>query len=240
MHLVYKAYRLCIRKGGVAIASSSAWVGRAVHLAKCLVIRSDEEPLPVEEVPQFEDSPHNAEEFALRGGVVLLCSRESSAPISDRMKQFARFLLEKGTPDLVDTCDNVDDELPVVLWQGKCRCAQEGVANVFECGYGHVRRWWWIWWDLGPSQGVQGLRSFGKVLDETSIDVAHAQEVFQLGIYRWKLGMLQSINVLVIAHLQKNGGCRESEAERTTQRRNEVGLAVQQGTIKPLAEIFRQ
>jgi len=60
-----------------------------------LVIRSDEEPLPVEEMPRLEDSPHDAEAFALRGGVVLLCSSESSAPISDRMKQFARFLLEE-------------------------------------------------------------------------------------------------------------------------------------------------
>jgi len=44
--------------------------------------------------------------------------------MSDRMKQFARFLLEGGTPDLVGTCFNVDDELPVRLWQGKYRWAQ--------------------------------------------------------------------------------------------------------------------
>jgi len=89
-----------------------------------LVIRSDEEPLSVEEVPEFEDSPHDAEEFSLRGGVVLLCSRESSAPISVRMKQFARFLLEEGTTNLVGACVNVDDELPIGLWQGKYRWAQ--------------------------------------------------------------------------------------------------------------------
>jgi len=88
------------------------------------VIRSDEEPLPVEELPQPEDSPHDAEAFALRAGVVFLCSSESSAPISDRMKQFARFLLEEGTPDLVGTCFNIDDELPIGLWQGKYRWAQ--------------------------------------------------------------------------------------------------------------------
>jgi len=40
------------------------------------------------------------------------------------MKQFARFLLEEGPPDLVDTCVNVYDELPVGLWQGKYRWAQ--------------------------------------------------------------------------------------------------------------------
>jgi len=81
----------------------------------CLVIRSDEEPVPVEEVPSLEDSPHDAEAFALHGGVVLVCSSESSAPISDRMKQFARFLLEEGTTDLVGACVDVDDELPIGL-----------------------------------------------------------------------------------------------------------------------------
>jgi len=91
------------------------------------VIRSDEEPLPIEEMPQLEDSPHDAEAFALRCGVVLLCSRESSAPISDRMKQFARFLLEEGTPNLVGTCVNVNDDLPIGLWQGKYRWAQQCV-----------------------------------------------------------------------------------------------------------------
>ena len=85
------------------------------------MIRSDEEPLPIQEEPQFEDSPHAAEVFALRGGVVLLCSSESSASISYRMKQLARFLLEEGTPDLVGICVNVDEELPVGLWQGKYR-----------------------------------------------------------------------------------------------------------------------
>jgi len=88
------------------------------------VIRSDEEPLPIEESPQLEDRPHDAEAFALRGGVVLLCSRESSAPISDRMKQFARFLLEEGTTNLVRACVNVNDELSIGLWQGKYRWAQ--------------------------------------------------------------------------------------------------------------------
>ena len=85
------------------------------------MIRSDEEPLSGEEVPQLEDSPHNAEAFSLRGGGVLLCSSESSASISDRMKQLARFLQEEGTPDLVGICVNVDEELPVGLWQGKYR-----------------------------------------------------------------------------------------------------------------------
>jgi len=88
------------------------------------VIRSDEEPLSVEEVPQLEDSPHDAEAFSIRGGVVLLCSSESSAPISDRMKQLARFLLEEGTTNLVGACVNVDDELPIGFWQGKYRWAQ--------------------------------------------------------------------------------------------------------------------
>jgi len=106
------------------------------------VIRSDQELLPVEEVPQPEDSPHDAEAFALRGGVVLLCSSEYSALISDRMKQVARFLLEECTTDLVSTCVNVDDELPVGLWQGKYRWAQQCVAKVFERGDGHVR---WRW-----------------------------------------------------------------------------------------------
>jgi len=88
------------------------------------VIRSDEEPLPIEEVPQLEDSPHDAEAFSLRGGVVLLCSSESSAPISDRMKQLARFLLEEGATNLVGACVNVNDELPIGLRQGKYRWAQ--------------------------------------------------------------------------------------------------------------------
>ena len=88
------------------------------------MIRSDEQPLPVEEVPQLEDSRHDAEAFALRGGAVLVCSSESLAPISDRLKQFARFLLEECTTDLVNACVGVDDELPVGLWQGKDRWAQ--------------------------------------------------------------------------------------------------------------------
>jgi len=114
------------------------------------------------------------------------------------MKQFARLLLEEGTTNLVGACVNVNDELPIGLWQGKYRWAQQCVAKVFECSDGHVRRWWKIRWDLGPSQGVQGLRSFGKVLDETSIDVAHARDAFELGLCSWELGMLQSIHVLVV------------------------------------------
>jgi len=89
-----------------------------------VVIRSDEEPLSVEEVPQLEESPHDAEAFSLRGGVVSLCSSEFSAPISDRMKQFARFLLEEGTTNLVGACVNVDDELPIGFWQGEYRGAR--------------------------------------------------------------------------------------------------------------------
>jgi len=88
------------------------------------VIRSDEEPLPIEEVPQLEDSPHDAEAFSLRGGVGFLCSSESSAPISDRMKQLARFLLEEGATNLVGACVIVNDELPIGLRQGKYRWAQ--------------------------------------------------------------------------------------------------------------------
>jgi len=79
------------------------------------VIRSDEELLPIEEVPQLEDSPHDAEAFALRCRVVLLCSSESSASISDRMQQFARFLLEEGTTNLVGAYVNVNEELPIGL-----------------------------------------------------------------------------------------------------------------------------
>jgi len=78
----------------------------------------------MEEVPQLEDSPHDAEAFALRGGAVLLCSSKSSDPISDKMKQVARFLLEECTTDLVGACIDVDDELPIGLWQGKYRWAQ--------------------------------------------------------------------------------------------------------------------
>jgi len=96
----------------------------------------------IEEVPQLEDSPHDTEEFALRCGVVLLCSIESSAPVSDRMKQFARFLVEEGTTNLVGACVNVNDELPIGLWQGKYRWAHQCVSKNFECGDGHVR-WWW-------------------------------------------------------------------------------------------------
>jgi len=95
------------------------------------VIRSDEEPLFIEEMPQLEDSPHDADAFALRCGVVLLCSSESPAPISDRMKKFARFLLEECTTNLVGACVNVDDKLPIGLWQGKYRWAQQCVAKVF-------------------------------------------------------------------------------------------------------------
>jgi len=83
------------------------------------VIRSDEEPLPIEEVPQLEDSPHDADAFALRRGVVFLCSSEASAPISDRMKKFARLLLEEGTTNLVGACVHVNDELPIGLQRGK-------------------------------------------------------------------------------------------------------------------------
>ena len=75
---------------------ASAQDSRTVDPSKSLVIRSDEEPLPIEEVPQLEDSPHDAEAFSLRGGVVLLSSSESSAPIPDRVKQFARFPLGGG------------------------------------------------------------------------------------------------------------------------------------------------
>jgi len=77
--------------------------------------------LPVDQVPKLEDSPHDAEAFAFCGGVVFLCSSESSAPISDRMKQFARLLLEEGTTNLFGACVNVNDELPVGLWQRKYR-----------------------------------------------------------------------------------------------------------------------
>jgi len=80
------------------------------------MIRSDKEAFSIEKVPQLENSSNNADAFALRGGVLWLCSSESSAPISDRMKQFARFLLEEGTTNLVGACVNVDDELPVSLW----------------------------------------------------------------------------------------------------------------------------
>jgi len=163
---------------------ASALVSRAVDPAKCLVIHSDEEPLPIKKVPQLEYSPHDAEAFALRCRAVLFCSRESSAPISDRMKQFARFLLEEYTTNLVGACVNVEDEFSIGLWQGKYRWAQLCVAKVLKCGDGHVRRRWNIRWDLGPIQGVQELRSFGEVFDETSIDVAHAKEAFQLGLCR--------------------------------------------------------
>jgi len=88
------------------------------------VISSDEEPLPIEEVPQLGDSAHDAEALALRGGVVLLCSSESSAPISERMKQFARFLMEKCTTNFVCACVSVNEELPIGLWQGEYRRAQ--------------------------------------------------------------------------------------------------------------------
>jgi len=71
----------------------------------------------MEEMPQLEDSPHDAEAFALCCGVVLLCSSESSAAISERMKQFARFLLEEGTLNLVGACVHVNDELPIGFWQ---------------------------------------------------------------------------------------------------------------------------
>jgi len=90
-----------------------------------LVIRSDEERFPIEEMPQLEDNPHDAKAFALRCGVTLLCSSESSAPISDRMEQLARFLLEECTADSVGACVNVDDKLPIGLWQGKYRWALE-------------------------------------------------------------------------------------------------------------------
>jgi len=89
-----------------------------------LVLRSDEETLHIEEVTLFEDSPDNTETFALLGGVVLLCSSESSAPISEKMRQSARFVLEDGTPDLVGTCVNVDDEVLVGLRQGRYWWAQ--------------------------------------------------------------------------------------------------------------------
>jgi len=88
------------------------------------VIRSDEEPLSVEEVPQLEDIPYDAEAFSLRGGVVLFSSSESSAPNSDGMKQFARFLLAEGTTNLVGACVNDDDELPIGLRRFKYRWAQ--------------------------------------------------------------------------------------------------------------------
>jgi len=97
---------------------ATARVGLAVDPAKFLVIRSDEEPLSVGEVPELEDSPHDAEAFSLRNGVVFHSSSESSAPISDKMKQLARLLLEEGTTNLVGACVNVNDELPIGLRQG--------------------------------------------------------------------------------------------------------------------------
>ena len=80
--------------------------------------------MPIEEVPQLEDSPHDAEAFAFRFGVVLHRSSAFSAPISDRMKQLARFLLEEGITDLVRARVDVNDELPIGFWQGKYRWAQ--------------------------------------------------------------------------------------------------------------------
>jgi len=56
------------------------------------------------------------------------------------MKQFARFLLEKGTTNLVGACVNVNNERPIGLWQGKYRWAQLCVAKVFDGGDGHIRR----------------------------------------------------------------------------------------------------
>jgi len=79
------------------------------------VIRSDKEPFPVEKLPQLEDSPHDAEAFALRCGKFLHCSSESSDPISHRMQQFARFLLEEGTTKFFGACYNVNDEPPIGL-----------------------------------------------------------------------------------------------------------------------------
>jgi len=78
----------------------------------------------IEELPQLEDSTHDAEAFALRCGVVFFCSSEFSAPISDRVKQFARFLLEECTTNLVGACVNVDDELSIGFWQSKYQWAQ--------------------------------------------------------------------------------------------------------------------
>jgi len=76
------------------------------------------------------------------------------------MKQFARFLLEEGTPDLVGTCVNVDDELPVGLWQGKYRWAQQCVAKVFERGDGHIRR---RCRSCGISALVRAFRGFARL-----------------------------------------------------------------------------
>jgi len=107
-----------------------------------LVIRSDEEQLPIGVVPQHEDSPHDAEAFSPRREVVLLCSSAYSAPISARMKQLARFLLEEGTTNLVGACLNVNDELPIGVRQGKYWWAQQCVAKILKGGDSHVRRWW--------------------------------------------------------------------------------------------------
>jgi len=35
------------------------------------------------------------------------------------MKQFTRFLLKEGTPDLVGACVHIDDELPVGVLLGE-------------------------------------------------------------------------------------------------------------------------
>jgi len=71
--------------------------------------------LPVEEVAQLEDSPHEDKAFAVHCGVIVLCNSESSAPVSDRMKHFTRFCHEEGTPDMIGARVHIDSELPIVL-----------------------------------------------------------------------------------------------------------------------------
>jgi len=198
MHMVHKQYRICIRRGEVAIASSVRLSWSCCRSSKALGDPFGEELLPVEEMPQLEDSRHDAEAFALCGRVVLLCSSEASAPISDRMKHFDRFFLRQGTTDFVGECVSVDDKLSIGLWRGKFRWAQQCVAKVLKGGDSHVRRRWLIQWDFVPSQSAQGFRSCGNVLDETSIDIAQAQEAIQLGLCRWKLEVLESVSVLVM------------------------------------------
>jgi len=173
------------------------------------VIRSDEESLPIAEVPQLEDSPHDAEAFSLRGGVVLLCSRESSAPICDRMKQFTRFLLERVQPTWSAHASTSTTSCRLTFGKastgGHNSAFRRSSNAAMATSVGG-----------GRSGGISALvRASGaslvcKVFDKTLIDVAHAQEAFRLGLCSWDLGMFRSILVLVV-HVQLPGADNVSE-----------------------------
>jgi len=175
-----------------------AKVGCAVDSAYSSVIYLNEKPSPVEQEPQFQDFPDNADAFTFKNGEVLLSSSEYLASLSDRMKRYTRRFRENGASELVGACGHINDELCVGFEQRQYECARKCVTQVLKCSDGRASVRQLIWKDHNHGQGVRGLSPLGTFLDGASIDAAHTQKAFQLGFSCGELHMRQSINVLVM------------------------------------------